>query len=425
MADLTGVNDTLPVRVGGVSSTSGLPDNYADVNVGGSLQVAGQGIAGTPAGGVVSIQGVTGGTAVPSSQSGIWTTGRTWTLASGTDSVSAVQSGTWTTGRTWTLTSGTDSVSVIQSTSPWITKDQSDGPVSPGTVASFSQLIGGQFNTVLPTLTTGQQSAIQVDASARQIIAPLTNASVVKAQLQDNAGNGITSASNGAAGNQLLSVQTPDTTTATTALGALNANVIVAMAGLASVGFQILAGTLIGTVTPQCSLDGGTTWENCNFYNPTTSAITGNVVFSSANTLTILSILPIGGSSHVRVIVTAYTSGTGNALLRASQVTGAAGAVTAAAFGTVTNSYITLGTNTTTQLLTTNTNRKYAYISNNSGGTIAIQFGSATGLTSAARGLVIPNGNYYELKGDNLYTGSVYAYTNASGLVIAVTEGTP
>jgi len=63
-----------------------------------------------------------------------------------------------------------DVVSVVQSTSPWITKDQSDGPVSPGTAASFSQLIGGVYNTALPTLTNGQQSAIQVDSSGRLLV---------------------------------------------------------------------------------------------------------------------------------------------------------------------------------------------------------------------------------------------------------------
>lgn len=63
-----------------------------------------------------------------------------------------------------------DVVSVVQSTSPWVTKDQSDGPVTPGTVASFSQLTGGQFNTALPTLTTGQQAALQVDSSGRLIV---------------------------------------------------------------------------------------------------------------------------------------------------------------------------------------------------------------------------------------------------------------
>lgn len=46
----------------------------------------------------------------------------------------------------------------------------SAGPVTPGTVATNSDLIGGQFNTALPTLTNGQQSAIQLDSSGRLII---------------------------------------------------------------------------------------------------------------------------------------------------------------------------------------------------------------------------------------------------------------
>lgn len=66
----------------------------------------------------------------PVSQSGAWTTGRTWTLLAGDDSVNVgnfpatqnvnvtnstlavTQSGVWSTGRTWTLSSGTDSVNV-------------------------------------------------------------------------------------------------------------------------------------------------------------------------------------------------------------------------------------------------------------------------------------------------------------------------
>lgn len=63
-----------------------------------------------------------------------------------------------------------DIVTAQQGTSPWVTKDQSDGPVTPGTVASFSSLIGGQYNTALPTLTNGQQSAIQIDSSGRLLI---------------------------------------------------------------------------------------------------------------------------------------------------------------------------------------------------------------------------------------------------------------
>ncbi len=423
MSDLVSVQEGLPVRVGGVSSSTGLPDYFADVNSGGSLQVAGQGVAGTPAGGVVSIQGVTSGTAVPVSQSGAWTSAVTqstspWvtkdqadgpvtpgTAASfseliggqfntalptltntqqsaiqldssgriiirpltSADVVSAVQSGTWTTGRTWTLASGTDSVSVVQSTSPWVTKDQSDGPVTPGTVASFSQLMGGQYNSTLPTLTTAQQSAIQLDSSGRLIISPTTSASIVTvsnfpttvdtnygtvgantirtasqignatgaasfgagvtgaqtlrvaANTYDGVGNAITSSSNGYAAQQLLNVQVPNTSVAPVALGALNATVSVAMAGLQTVGFQMAAGTFIGTVTPQYSIDGGTSWQGCSFLNTSTGNITSSYTFTASNTLTILGVIPGGGATNVRVIVTAYTSGTASCILSASE----------------------------------------------------------------------------------------------------------
>ena len=366
MSDLVGVNDTLPVRLGGVSSTSGLPDNYADVNSGGSLQVAGQGVAGTPAGGVVSVQGVTGGTAVPVSQSGSWT-------------VAATQSGTWTTGRTWTLASGTDSVSAVQSgtwtvqpgntanTTAWFVKDNSLGTVAAGTAGTQSSLAGGVFNTALPTLTTGQQAALQLDSSGRLIIAPSTSASIVTvsnlpttvdtnygtvgtstirtasqignatgaasfgagatgaqtlrvaANTYDGFGNAITSASNGFAAQQLLSVQVPNTTVAPVALGALNATISIAMAGLQTVGFQMAAGTFIGTVTPQYSIDGGTSWLTCSFLNASTGNITSSFTFTSSNILTILGIIPGGGATNVRVIVTAYTSGTASCILSATQ----------------------------------------------------------------------------------------------------------
>jgi hypothetical protein len=88
MADLTGVNDTLPVRLGGVSLSSGLPDNYADVNASAQL----------------------------------------------------------------------------------LTFPANAGPVSPGTIAGSSGLIGGEYSTTLPTLTTGQQAAIQVDSRGRLLI---------------------------------------------------------------------------------------------------------------------------------------------------------------------------------------------------------------------------------------------------------------
>ena len=63
------------------------------------------------------------------------------------------------------IPAGTNNIgSVNQGTSPWITSDQADGPVAPGTAATKSMLGGGVFNSTPPVLTTGQQAALQLDA---------------------------------------------------------------------------------------------------------------------------------------------------------------------------------------------------------------------------------------------------------------------
>jgi len=59
------------------------------------------------------------------------------------------------------------------------TLDASDGPVSPGAAATFASLAAGQYNTVLPTLASTQQAAIQLDSSGRLIISPLSSSSTV------------------------------------------------------------------------------------------------------------------------------------------------------------------------------------------------------------------------------------------------------
>ncbi len=69
----------------------------------------------------------------------------------------------------------------INATGQALVLDGSDGPVAPGAAASFSSLAAGQFNTVLPTLAATEQAALQLDASARLIIAPLDSSSSVTA----------------------------------------------------------------------------------------------------------------------------------------------------------------------------------------------------------------------------------------------------
>lgn len=75
------------------------------------------------------------------------------------------------------VTVSNDSNVLVTQSGTWT--DISDGPVTPGTVALKSSLMGGQFNTVLPVLTNAQQVAIQVDSSGRLIVAPLTSTSIV------------------------------------------------------------------------------------------------------------------------------------------------------------------------------------------------------------------------------------------------------
>lgn len=280
-------------------------------------------------------------------------------------------------------------------------KDYSNGPVIPGTAAAVSSLVGAQYNTALPTLTAAQQAALQVDSSGRLIIRPLTVADVVSAaqsgtwnitnitgtislptgaatsanqtteitalQMLDNP---IGSSTGGAAGtssflvggiynsslpaltsgqqsalqiasNGSLLVQNPNNVSTVVAFNALNSTVTLAMIGLTSCGFQLAAGTFIGTLTPQCSIDGGATWTNISFLLPVTQSSVPTYTFSSANPATVLSLLPMGGSTHCRVVVTSYSSGTANASMTASEITISTGSTASVATDLAGNGNIT------------------------------------------------------------------------------------
>jgi hypothetical protein len=56
-------------------------------------------------------------------------------------------------------------VTANQGTSPWVTSDLADGSVAPGTAGTKSMLAGGVYNTATPTLTNGQQVALQTDVN--------------------------------------------------------------------------------------------------------------------------------------------------------------------------------------------------------------------------------------------------------------------
>lgn len=131
-------------------------------------------------------------------------------------------------------------------------------------------------------------------------------------------GAAITVDNPGTVNNTRIHTATPDTTTATAVLGALNAAVTIEMSGLSGCGLQINTGTLTGTLTPYISVDGGNSWAATTFYDPLATAIVPTITFTNPNTYKIYTIITLGGTSHVKVQVTSYTSGSATALMRAS-----------------------------------------------------------------------------------------------------------
>lgn len=90
--------------------------------------------------------------------------------------------------------------------------------------------------------------------------------------------------------------------------------------GYNSIGMFLAAGTLVGTIVPECSMDGGTTWTGTFFDDPATGNKVTSIVFGSANTVTTRSIVGVAGASNYRVRVSAFTSGTASCTLRANLV---------------------------------------------------------------------------------------------------------
>lgn len=119
----------------------------------------------------------------------------------------------------------------------------------------------------------------------------------------------------------VLNVQGVDVAVSAAALGALNAAATITINGQSGAGFQLAAGTLVGTLVAEVSYEVGTAlWNQIPFWNQTTQAFLNNLVFGAANTDTGLAILVPPGASRVRVRVSAYSAGTANATVRGSNV---------------------------------------------------------------------------------------------------------
>jgi hypothetical protein len=103
------------------------------------------------------------------------------------------------------------------------------------------------------------------------------------------------------------------------ALGALNATAAVYLQNAQSASVTLAVGTLAGTITPEISFDGGTTYLATFFESPTTGQVVQTMAFTNPNSATSLIIFGSPGATNVRVRVSLYTSGTATATVRAAQ----------------------------------------------------------------------------------------------------------
>lgn len=383
------------------------------VDTSGRQILVGAGTAGTPSGGVISIQGVSGGqsmpvsgsvtvsgtvtatnpsvgtndSAIPSSSTQIGGSdgtnlrvarifdldtggGQQWVLGVGlrkasgggsielgtsTDPIRIDPTGTTTQpvsgtvtanqGGTWNITniSGTVSLPTGAATETSLAKlTLTQGSTTSG---QSGTLIQGAVTTAAPTYTTGQTSPLSLDTTGAlritgSISASNPSVSATGATPPASAtyiGGSVTTAAPTYTNGQMsaLSLDTsgalritgsistsPNTDTVGSAgtLNALNAVATVSTSGHSSVGMFLAAGTLVGTIIPEISMDGGTTWVPTFFDDPSTGNKVSSIVFSVANTATTRTIIGAGGTSTARVRVSAFTSGTASCTLRATEV---------------------------------------------------------------------------------------------------------
>ena len=320
MGDLTELQSSMPVKIAGADST-GLETNFVNATTYG-LKVDGsdvtQPVSGTfwPTTQPVSL------TVLPSIATGSNVIG-----SISNTSFAATQSGSWTLAATqsgtWNITniSGTVSLPTGASTSALQTTGNTSLSSIDGKLNSLGQktMVGS-----VPVVIASDQT-ITVSSGRSWTLASVTDSvSAVQSgtwalRLQDGVGNAITSASNNnPTPLRLLHTATPDAITANTAFGSNGAACALTFSGNTGVGFVLSnGGNFIGSIAAQMSMDGGVSWTNSLFYDPVANQQISTYV-SGAGNYKILSFVITPGVNAVRAVVTAYTSGSSNVFLRAT-----------------------------------------------------------------------------------------------------------
>jgi hypothetical protein len=314
-----GASSMTPLKIDGSATTQ--PVSAASLPLpSGAATAAKQpslGTAGTPASDVLSMQGVPGGTAVNVSCTSGCAAGsaadQTATLSgmaalnaatqialAGTNSVSVQIAGTWT---------GTivPEISFDGGTS-WVATQF----YRPDTQAFASSVAtNGSYNIVGTAGASHARVRLSAYSSGTvtgQLRAVTQAADAHTVQVQGIAGGtavNVSCTSGCAAGSAA------DQTATLSGMTAANAATQIALAGTNSVSVQI-GGTWVGTIVPEISVDGGTSWIATQFYRPDTQAFVASVTSNGT-----YNIVGTAGASHARVRLSAYSSGTVTGQLRA------------------------------------------------------------------------------------------------------------
>lgn len=195
VSQATASNLNATVTQGGTWSMTATQATASSLNA----TVVGSGTAGAAAGGVLTVQGVASMTPVQVSQAtatnlnaAVVGTGTAGAAAGGVLTVQGVAS--MTPVQVSQATAANLNATVVQSTAASLNATVvGSGTVSNGTAQAGSLLAGAVFNTTPPTLTTGQQAAIQMTSRGMLLtnIASATGTSVTVNTAADALANGV------------------------------------------------------------------------------------------------------------------------------------------------------------------------------------------------------------------------------------------
>lgn len=277
--DLPSVSVAFPPSISVTQGTTPWVDNITQF--GSNNVVTGTGASGL---GIPRVT-VSNDSNILATQSGTWTTGRTWSLLNSTDSVNAVQLGTWNINNI----SGTISLPTGASTETTLS----------ALSAKFNSLGQKSMANSAPVVLASDQSSIPVTGTFFQTTQPIsgtvtatpptnTSPATQNITIQDT-GSTVTS------GNNSQSIITGTPTPNSTANFTISAQ--------ESVRVQV-TGTWTGTLQLELSMDGGTTWYINGGHQ------SGTVYNSATYTSNFESAVNIAGATNYRVRAIAAMTGT-------------------------------------------------------------------------------------------------------------------